>query len=105
MEDAKEVGLHCDSARADYAIDLFDRHLQPFASGNDGDSFVALPVVGLDERRILAAGFSGTTLGLRPGHPGSAAGIAASSSRRFRAFRDGLAYSQHIFFRYFCVER
>ena len=63
MEDAKEVGFHCDSARslssncsarksprADYAIDLLVRHLQPFASGNDGDPFVAPPVVGLGER-------------------------------------------------------
>ena len=105
MEDAKEVGLHCDSACADYAIDLLDRHLQPFASGNDVDPFVALPMVGLGERRILAAGFSGRPLGLRPGHPGSAAGIATSLSRRFRAFRDGLAYSQRIFFGYICVER
>lgn len=78
MEEAKEVGFRCDSARAAYpaiarqgrargadcAIDLLVRHLQPFASGNDGDLFVAPPVVGFGERPDSRGKLFGHALGL-----------------------------------------
>jgi hypothetical protein len=49
---------------ADYAIDLLVRHLQPFASGNDGDPFVAPPVVGFGERPDSRGKLFGHALGL-----------------------------------------